>query len=74
LITVDTVRADHLDLYGYELKTSPNLVRLAADGIVFERAWSQASWTLPSLTSMHTSLYPSQHGARLKTTRSAAGS
>jgi len=66
LISVDTLRADHLDLYGYERTTAPNLARLAADGIVFERAWSQAPWTLPSLASLHTSLYPSQHGALLK--------
>lgn len=66
LISVDTLRADHLDLYGYPRATAPNLARFAAEGIVFERAWSQAPWTLPSLASLHTSLYPSQHGAMLR--------
>lgn len=63
LITIDTLRADHLGMYGYERKTAPALASLAREGVLFENAVSQAPWTLPSLASIHTSLYPSQHGA-----------
>lgn len=63
LITVDTFRADHLGSYGYHRKTSPRLDELAARGVRFDRAWSQAPWTLPSMATVHTSLYPSQHRA-----------
>ncbi len=62
LISIDTLRADHLSAYGYERLTSPNLDRLLADSVLFERAYSQASWTLPSHMSMFTSLYPTVHG------------
>ena len=63
LITVDTLRADHLGSYGYHRPTSPQLDELAARGVRFDRAWSQAPWTLPSMATAHTSLYPSQHRA-----------
>jgi len=62
LITIDTLRADHLETYGYPRNTSPHMAALARKGIVFENAMSQAPWTLPALASMLTSLYPSQHG------------
>ncbi len=63
LIVMDTVRADHLNLFGYGRETAPNLARLAAQGALFERAISAATWTLPSHASMFTGLYPSAHGA-----------
>ncbi len=63
LVTVDTLRADHMDAYGYDRGTAPVFARLAAAGVRFEHALSQAPWTLPSMASVHTSLYPSQHGA-----------
>ncbi len=63
LVTVDTLRADHLSCYGHYRPTSPRIDRLAASGLVFERAISSAPWTLPSIASIHTSLYPSEHGA-----------
>lgn len=62
LIIVDTLRADHLSCYGYEVDTSPFISRLASQGILFERAYSASSWTSPATASMHTSLYPFQHG------------
>lgn len=61
LLTVDTLRADHLACYGYGRPTSPNLDQLAAQAVLFERAYSVASWTLPSVVSLLTSLYPSAH-------------
>jgi arylsulfatase A-like enzyme len=62
LIVVDTLRADHVGLYGHERETTPNLDRLAADGSFFRRAYAQSSWTLPSMTSLLTGLLPHQHG------------
>jgi arylsulfatase A-like enzyme len=64
LISLDTLRADHLGCYGYGRPTSPFLDRLAADGVVFEKAHAAAPWTLPSHTSLLTGLYPSQHGVK----------
>ena len=62
LITIDTLRADHLGCYGYEAPTSPALDRLAARSTVFERAYATSSWTLPSLVSLMTGHYAQTHG------------
>ncbi len=62
LISMDTLRADHLGAYGYSRPTSPNIDALAARGVLFENAISQSSWTRPSHTSMFTGLYPAEHG------------
>lgn len=62
LISIDTLRADHLGCYGYDRETSPNLDRFAQDCVLFKRAHSQAPSTLPSHMSMLTSLYPVNHG------------
>ncbi len=64
LISIDTLRPDHLGLYGHERPTSPNLDRFAAGGAVFEQALSTAPWTLPAHASMLTGRYPSRHGLR----------
>ena len=48
LITLDTTRPDHLGAYGYERNTSPCLDELARDSVVFDRAYSTSSWTLPT--------------------------
>lgn len=67
LIGIDTLRADHLSGYGYSRRTSPELERFAEqDAILFERAHSSASWTLPSMTSVFTSTYPPRHGVESK--------
>lgn len=58
LITLDTVGAGHLSLYGYERPTSPTLGELAARGIVFDRAQAPSSWTLPSHASLFTGRWP----------------
>jgi arylsulfatase A-like enzyme len=62
LILIDTLRADHLPLYGYERRTAPFLSRLAREGVVFDHAWSTSGWTAPATASLFTSLYPQQHG------------
>jgi len=64
LITLDTTRADHLGCYGYERDTSPNLDRLAAEALLYERAFSTTSWTLPAHASLFTGKFTSSHGAR----------
>jgi arylsulfatase A-like enzyme len=61
LIVVDTLRRDHLSAYGYSRPTSPHIDRLAAEGALFERAYSTASWTLPAHASLFTGLYVSTH-------------
>ncbi len=58
LITLDTVRAQSLSLYGYQRKTTPQLERLAQQGVKFDRAFATAPWTLPSHASMFTGHYP----------------
>jgi arylsulfatase A-like enzyme len=63
LIVLDTVRADHLSVYGYSRPTTPGLERLASEGVVFEQALAPAPWTLPSHATLFTGLYPSQHHA-----------
>ncbi len=63
LISIDTLRPDHLGQYGYPIDTSPNLDEFSREGVLFEDASSTAPWTLPSHASMLTGLYPLRHGA-----------
>ncbi|HEX3035185.1 MAG TPA: sulfatase, partial [Thermodesulfobacteriota bacterium] len=69
LISIDTLRADHLSCYGYSRNTSPNIDRFAKDSVLFKNTIAQAPWTLPSHMSLFTSLYPSSHGVILKDRR-----
>lgn len=62
LISVDTLRPDHLSSYGYERSTSPTIDRLAAEGVLFEQHVSSTSWTLPAHAAMFTSLVDTVHG------------
>lgn len=62
MVVVDTERADHLGTYGERLATSPFVDAIAKDGVVFTRMYSVAPWTVPSMNSLMTGLYPSQHG------------
>jgi arylsulfatase A-like enzyme len=63
LITLDTLRADHLSLYGYFRPTTPNIDAWAKRGVVFENAIAPTSWTLASHASIFTGMLPHQHGA-----------
>jgi arylsulfatase A-like enzyme len=56
LISLDTVRPDHLGCYGYQRNTSPAIDRLAADSVLFKNAYSTTSWTLPGHVSLLTAL------------------
>lgn len=62
LVHMDTLRKDHLDLYGYERATAPTLRRLAEEGAFFDNAITQTSWTKAATPSIMTSLYTSTHG------------
>ncbi|HOV31981.1 MAG TPA: sulfatase [Candidatus Hydrogenedens sp.] len=57
-LTVDTLRADHLSCYGYQLPLTPNIDRLAQQGIVFENCITEVPLTCPSFSSMLTSQFP----------------
>ena len=59
---VDTLRADHLGIYGYPKPTSPQLDAFARDATVFDAAVAQASWTKPALVSLFTGLNAQTHG------------
>jgi arylsulfatase A-like enzyme len=60
---VDTLRADHTGVYGYQRPTTPELDAFARDAVVFETAIVHSSWTKPSVASILTSLLPGQHRA-----------
>jgi arylsulfatase A-like enzyme len=62
LVTVDTLRADHLSSYGHARNTSPSIDALAADGILFENAFTTVPRTTPALASLMTGDYPRKHG------------
>jgi len=61
LISIDTLRADHLSCYGYERETSPHLDAFSQDAALFENAYVQAPFTLSSHMSIFTSLFPASH-------------
>lgn len=62
LVSIDTLRADHVGLYGYERDTTPFLDRFAEQATVFERAFTVCPWTLVAHMTMFTGLFPTQHG------------
>ena len=64
LITVDTLRADRLGAYGSDRVATPNMDRLAAEGILFSNAASTVPFTLPAHSSIMTGTYPPHHGVR----------
>ena len=64
IVVIDTLRPDHLGLYGYEERpTSPYLDERAASAAVFERAYTTSSWTLPAFGSLFTGQLPTRHSA-----------
>mgnify|MGYP001212068036 CR=1 FL=1 len=62
VIMIDTLRADHLPMYGYSRNTSPFLKTLFEKSTVFTRAYAPSAWTAPSVASVFTSVMPSTHG------------
>jgi len=64
LVSIDTLRADHLGLYGDRRAETPVLDALAREALVFDAAWSPVPLTLPAHASMLTGRYPPRHGVR----------
>jgi choline-sulfatase len=64
LISVDTLRSDHLPAYGYRGIATPALDGFRKDAVLFQRAWSHSPLTLPSHTTILTGLLPAEHGVR----------
>ena len=64
LISIDTLRADRLPMYGYTRVATPNIDALRADGILYDNAYSHCPMTLPSHVSMLTGLLPTEHEVR----------
>ncbi|MGZ7041567.1 MAG: sulfatase-like hydrolase/transferase [Thermoanaerobaculia bacterium] len=64
LITIDTLRADHLPAYGYRDVATPAIDSLRRDGVLFSSAWSHCPMTLPSHVSILTGQLPTEHGVR----------
>lgn len=62
LISIDSLRADHLSAYGYSRKTTPNIDDLAKEGVLFKNYFSQSYLTPVSEMSVHTGMYPSSSG------------
>jgi len=62
LISIDTLRADHLHCYAYDRETSPNIDLLAQDSVLFLNTFSDSPWTLPAHVSLFTSLFAINHG------------
>lgn len=73
LVVMDTVRADHLSLYGYGRRTSPSLEALAKHATLYENAISAGSMTLSTHASIFTGLYPRRHGAHYDLPRYPGG-
>jgi arylsulfatase A-like enzyme len=73
LVSIDSLRADHLEAYGYHRETSPLVAWLARTGALFETVVAPAPWTLPSHVSLLTSMAPRQHGVTDAATRLADG-
>jgi glucan phosphoethanolaminetransferase (alkaline phosphatase superfamily) len=66
LIVMDTVRADHLSIYGYARDTTPNLMKFAKKAIVYNRAFASSDMTLSTHASLFTGMYPRVHGAHME--------
>lgn len=62
LVAIDSLRADHLGCYGYDLPTSPHIDALAQESMLFERAFAPGIPTTPSFTTLMTGLHPYRHG------------
>jgi arylsulfatase A-like enzyme len=65
LVVIDTLRADHLSIFGYPRPTSPTIDALAREGVLFKRALSQASFTSPSMVSLMTGRYIAKERATI---------
>lgn len=58
IISLDSLRPDHFSCYGYPLDTTPNIDKLAKEGVMLKQVISEGNWSMPGAFSFHTSLYP----------------
>jgi len=72
LISIDTLRADHLQCLGYKRQTTPVIDKLAKEGCIFANMQAASSWTAPAHASIFTGLYPSVHGCNTSASPIAA--
>ncbi len=63
LVTISSLRADHVSCLGYERQTTPNFDKFARDNILFTNVFATSSWQMPAMGSIFTSLYPGEHQA-----------
>jgi len=63
LITISSLRADHVGCFGYQRDTTPNFDAFCKQGVLFVKAFASSGWMMPAHGSIFTSLYPSLHGA-----------
>ena len=61
MVLLDSLRADHCGILGYEKPTTPGSSYLAEKGVVYEQAISPGIWTMPSMASLFTGVYPDAH-------------
>ena len=61
VLILDTLRARNVSCYGYSVRTTPHLDAFAQDAVLFKRAYTTTTWTVPSHASMLSGLYLSQH-------------
>jgi len=64
IICVDTLRSDHVGAYGYPRETTPQMDRIAGEGVLFEECYSNSNWTKPAVASLFTGLYVGQHDVK----------
>lgn len=64
-VTIDTLRPDHLEPYGYDQQTAPYIHSLGREGAVFTLAFSTSSWTAPTTASLFTGRHPAIHGVTM---------
>lgn len=69
IMLFDAARADHFTAYGYSKATTPFIAELAKEGVIFKNAYSQASWTLPSVSSIFTGMYADFHRTLMPNSR-----
>jgi arylsulfatase A-like enzyme len=73
LLVIDALRSDHLGCYGYPRSTSPSIDAFAQESVIFTQCYSQSAHTKPSIASLFTSVYPSQHNIISGNQRDAEG-
>lgn len=73
IFVIDGCQASHLGIYGYQRNTSPNIDRFAADGVIFENAYANATFTRSSIATLFTGFFPHRHKLRILTNRLPKG-